>query len=220
MTTLWRRAQKGQAVVELCFVLPVCLLLFMGVYTAGAFISDLNVAGQATRAGSRLGAELGNYGYGTATAQSDPCMGASTGTPPTNPNPCSVDQNIITAVTTVAKGMTNVVSFDEIDIYDPCSVSSGACTPSSSVCSDTASIAGKYVAGKDPADVYTLQSGAWKLQGAAGYKLDMRSQVHPNELAVGVRIVYTFKASAPISFFNMQTSQYAVMCFSPSESGV
>ncbi len=73
-----RRAQKGQAVIELCFVLPVCLLLFMGVYTAGSFISDLNVAGQATRAGSRLGAELGNYGYGTSTAQTDACMGQKT----------------------------------------------------------------------------------------------------------------------------------------------
>ena len=71
---LRRRAQNGQAVIELCFVLPVCLLLFMGVYTAGSFISDLNVAGQATRAGSRLGAELGNYGYGTSTAQTDTCM--------------------------------------------------------------------------------------------------------------------------------------------------
>ncbi len=209
--TVRRRAQKGQAAVELCFVLPVCLLLFMGVYTAGSFISDLNVAGQATRAGSRLGAELGNYGYGTSAAQSDTCMGAST------TNPCSVDQNIITAVTTVAKGMNNVSSFDEIDIYDPCAVG-GSCSAASSLCSDVADISGKYAAG-DLLDQYKLVSGTWTLQGAAGFTLDKRTQQHPNELAVGVRLLYHFQASAPISFFNMQTSQYAVMCFAPSESG-
>ncbi len=214
-----RRAQKGQAAVEFCFVLPVCLLLFMGVYTAGSFISDLNVAGQATRAGSRLGAEVGNYGYGTANAVTASCM--TTAGITTANNPCAVDQDIVTAVTTVAKGMKNIASFDEIDIYDPCSVSGGACTGPSSLCNDpTPNVTGKYQAGKDPVDVYTQLAGSWTRQGAPGFTLDMRTQLHPNELAVGVRIVFTFKASAPISFFNMQTSQYSVMCFAPSESGV
>jgi hypothetical protein len=138
-------------------------------------------------------------------------MGAST------TNPCSVDQNIVTAVTTITKGMTNVTSFDEIDIYDPCVVA-GACTTASSLCSDTGSIAGKYVAG-DLIDVYKPVSGAWTLQGTAGFTLDKRTQLHPNEVAVGVRLLYHFTASAPISFFNAQTSQYAVMCFAPSETG-
>ncbi len=197
--------------MELCFVLPVCLLLFMGVYTAGAFISDLNVAGQSARAGSRLGAEVGNYGYGSAGALSATCMGGST------TNPCAVDQDIVTAITTVTKGMSNVSSFDEIDIYDPCAVA-GSCSAASSLCSDSANIAGKYAAG-DPVDVYKPVSGTWTLQGTAGYTLDKRTQQHPNELAVGVRILYHFQASAPVSFFNMQTSQYSVMCFAPSESG-
>jgi Flp pilus assembly protein TadG len=208
---LRRRAQKGQAAVELCFVLPVCLLLFMGVYTAGSFISDMNVAGQATRAGSRLGAEVGNYGYGSSTALTAACMGASTS------SPCAVDGDIVTTVATVAKGMQNVSSLDEIDIYDPCAVS-GACTAASSLCSDTADINGKYQSG-DPVDVYKLQSGTWTLQGTAGFTLDKRTQLHPNELAVGVRFLYHFQASAPISFFNAQASQYAVMCFAPTEAG-
>jgi Flp pilus assembly protein TadG len=210
---LRRRAQKGQAAVELCFVLPVCLLLFMGVYTAGSFISDLNVAGQATRAGSRLGAELGNYGYGTSTAQTDPCM---TGSPT---DPCSVDQNIVTAVTTITKGMTNVTSFDEIDIYDPCTASGAVCTTTSSVCADSNAIGGTFNAARDPYDKYLFTGGAWSRQGAPGYTLDLRTQQHPNELAIGVRIVYHFQASAPIQFFNMQTSQYSVMCFAPTEAG-
>jgi hypothetical protein len=207
-----KRFQKGQAAVELCFVLPVCLLLFMGVYTAGSFISDLNVAGQATRAGSRLGAEVGNYGYGPAGAPSTICMKAKN-------DPCAVDQNIVTTITTVAKGMNNISSFDEIDIYDPCSASGADCTSSSSLCNDSSGIGGTFVPSEDPYDKYTLVGGVWTLQGNANFTLDMRTQRHPNELAVGVRLVYHFQASAPIQFFNMQTSQYSVMCFAPLETG-
>ena len=210
--TVRRRAQRGQAVVELCVVLPVCLLMFMGVYTAGAFISDMNVAGQATRAGSRLAAEVGDYGYGSANPPTALCMGGVA------TNPCGVDQDVGTAVTTVAKGLQNVTSIDEIDIYDPCTTA-GSCTTASSLCNDTADISGKYQS-TDPTDVYKLSSGTWTLQGTAGYTLDKRTQTHPNELAVGVRILYHFQASAPISFFNAQASQYSVMCLAPSESGV
>ncbi len=94
----------------------------------------------------------------------------------------------------------------------------GACTTASSVCSDAGNIAGKYPGG-DPDDKYKLVSGAWTLQGTAGYTLDKRTQQHPNELAVGVRILYHFQASAPIKFFNVQTSKYAVMCLAPTEAG-
>jgi hypothetical protein len=139
-------------------------------------------------------------------------MGAST------TNPCAVDQDIVTTVATVVKSMQNVASIDEIDIYDPCSTS-GSCTAATSLCADTVNnINGKYVVG-DPVDKYTLQSGTWTLLGTAGYPLNLRTQNHPNELAIGVRILYTFRASAPISFFNYQTSQYATMCLAPSESG-
>jgi hypothetical protein len=205
-----RRAQKGQSLVELCLALPVCLLLFMGVYTAGTFISDMNVAGQATRAGARLGAEVGNYGYGTTVALSAPCMVGSK-------DPCAVDQDIATVVATVAKSMQNVKSMDEIDVYDPC-YSSGACPDTTAVCSDAANINGGYQVG-DPVDVYKLVAGTWTLQGGAGYKLDDRLQKHPNERAIGVRFVFTFQASAPISFFNIQALQYATMCLAPTESG-
>jgi hypothetical protein len=176
----------------------------------------MNVAGQATRAGSRLGAEVGNYGYGTTLALSASCM-VTSGDPQ---DPCAVDQNINTAVATIARSMQNVKSLDEIDIYNPCT-SSGACTNATKICSDTAPyIGGDYKPGNgDPVDVYKLVSGTWTLQGGAGYKLDDRLQKHPNELAIGVRLVFTFQASAPITFFNIQASQYATMCFAPSESG-
>ena len=201
--------------MELCFVLPIMLLMFSGLYTAGSFISDMDVAGQATRAGARLGAEVGNYGYGTSQAQLTTCMVAS---PPSATNPCAVDQDIVTSVLTIAKGMANVSSINEIDIYDPCA-SAGSCSGSTSLCSDPSDISGRYVAGVDPTDQYTLQSGAWKLLGTAGYTLDMRTQNHPNELAIGVRLVFTFQAVAPITFFNVQASQYETMCFAPYELG-
>ena len=207
-----RQRQRGQSLVEFCFVLPILLLMFAGVYTAGSFISDMDIAGQATRAGARLGAEVANYGYGTPAAQTAACMGAST------TNPCAIDQDIVTSVITIAKGMTNVASFDEIDIYNPCA-SSGTCTASSSLCNAPGSISGKYVAGVDPADVYKLSGGVWTLQGAAGYTLDKRTQNHPNELAIGVRLVFHFQAAAPINFFNVQAVQYETMCFAPYESG-
>jgi hypothetical protein len=184
----------------------------MGVYTAGSFISDMDVAGQATRAGARLGAEVANYGYGTAAAQSAACMGGST------TNPCAVDQDIVTSTMTIAKGLTNVTSFDEIDIYNPCS-SAGVCTNSTRLCSDPTNISGNYVAGVDPVDVYKLSGGVWTLQGTAGYTLDTRTQNHPNELAIGVRLVFHFQAAAPFSFFNVQAAQYETMCFAPYESG-
>src|ERR1035438_5811829 len=73
--------QRGQSLVEFCFVLPILLVMFAGVYTTGSFISDMDIAGQATRGGARLGAEVANYGYGTAAAQAAACMGASTTNP-------------------------------------------------------------------------------------------------------------------------------------------
>jgi hypothetical protein len=207
-----RHRQRGQSLVEFCFVLPIMLVMFMGVYTAASFISDMDIAGQATRAGARLGAEVASYGYGTAQAQSAACMGSST------TNPCAVDQDIVTSVVTIAKGMANVASLNEVDIYDPCA-SGGSCTGSTSLCSDPSDISGRYVSGVDPTDIYKLQSGTWTLQGSAGYTLDMRTQNHPSELAIGVRLVFTFQAAAPINFFNVQASQYETMCFAPYESG-
>jgi hypothetical protein len=209
-------AQKGQSLVEACFVVPVCLLLFMGVYTAGTFISDLDVAGQAVRAGARLGAEVGDFGYASSQEPSPlpACMTSST-------DPCAIDKDIVTSVSTIAKGMQNVSSIIEIDIYDPCAVA-GSCTSgagSTSSCTYQASgFNGSYQTG-DPADVYTLQGGVWTLQGSAGYTLDKRSQNHPNETAVGVRILYQYQAAAPIQFFNVQAAQFATMCLAPHESG-
>ena len=88
-----------------------------------------------------------------------------------------------------------------------------------SLCSDPTNISGIFVSGVDLADVYKLVGGVWTLQGTAGYTLDKRTQNHPNELAIGVRLVFHFQAAAPINFFSVQAAQYATMCFAPYESG-
>src|SRR5580698_10109344 len=59
MTRL-RDTKRGQAMVEMALLLPVLMLLFLGSWTAANLIDDNNASGQATRAGARLGAELGN----------------------------------------------------------------------------------------------------------------------------------------------------------------
>jgi uncharacterized membrane protein len=51
------------------------------------------------------------------------------------------------------------------------------------------------------------------------YTLDLRVQNHPHETLIAVRFVYTFKASDPMTFFNMQTSEYAAMCLAPAAGG-
>ena len=46
--------------VEMAMLLPVLMLIFLGAWTAANLIDDNDAAAQATRAGARLAAELGN----------------------------------------------------------------------------------------------------------------------------------------------------------------
>lgn len=214
MRTLWRRRaqhSRGQSLVELAILLPVLLLLFVGAYTASNFINDRQIAGQATRAGARLGAEIGNANWATTSASA--CQASSK-------DPCIVDQQIVTSTITIARNLTNAPTINEIDIYEPCTASGNGCSSTSSTCPATNTADGAYRTG-DLVDVYKPNGsgGAWVLNGTAGFTLDLRTQIHPNEASVGVRLVYTFQGSAPMTFFNMQTSEYATMCMAPIESG-
>ncbi len=211
-----RRGQRAQSLVELSLVVPVCLSLFMGVYTAGSFISDMDIAGQSVRAGARLGAELGDDNY-TSTSTASGCQTAAN-------DPCIVDDAILTSTLTVARDLKNIASVDEVDVYDPCA-SGGSCTTATSACSySSGSFNGSYNS-VDPHDDYVYDGSGnydesnFALSGSAGYTLDKRDQSHPNETVVAVRLKFTFKAAAPFNFFNIQTSQYATMCFAPIESG-
>jgi hypothetical protein len=197
------------------------LLLFIGAYTASNFLNDRQIAGQATRAGARLGAEIGNANYVSGQSpQAGSCQLSSNGGTGLGSDPCIIDQEIVTSTLTIARNLTNAPSMNEIDIYAPCTVSSGTCTSTSSACPDTGTADGTYLSG-DLVDMYKPNGsgGAWVLNGSPGYTLDKRKQVHPSESSIGVRLVYTFQGSAPMTFFNMQTSEYATMCMAPIESG-
>jgi hypothetical protein len=204
-------SQRGQGLVELAILAPVLVLLFLGVSTAAAFLNDRQIAGQATRAGARLGAEIGNAGYFTGAPTSAACQASAK-------DPCQVDNEIVRSTITVARGFTNVPQIKEVDIYDPCNAGGGSCASGSSVC-PYSGVDGSVQNGQ-PTDVYKPNgSGVFILSGTAGFTLDLRSDSHPNETPIGVRIVYAFQASAPMTFFNYTTSEYATMCLAPIQSG-
>ncbi len=75
-----RGGSRGQSMVELAILLPILVTLFLGSWTAADLISDNNAAAQASRAGARFAAELGNGGWksgagasGCQTGGTDPC---------------------------------------------------------------------------------------------------------------------------------------------------
>ncbi len=105
-----RDTRRGQAMVEMAMLLPVLLLLFLGAWTAANLIDDNNSAAQATRAGARLAAELGNAGWPNNTA---------TGCQATKADPCQIDKDIIDQVLPIVSPQLTNAKVIEIDIYQP-----------------------------------------------------------------------------------------------------
>jgi Flp pilus assembly protein TadG len=203
-----RSPRTGQAMVELAILLPLMILLFLGGWTAAGLIGDNDTALQATRAGARYAAELGNGGYPIATAS---CQGGFAS------NPCSADQGIIQQMVPILTGTMPNAVLTEIAIYEPTSCTngglfstgtpdtSGGCPPNN----------GAYTAGEN-IDVYKPVAGVWTLQGTALYTLAMRDQVHPNEAELGVLIQFKY-TSPTLSLFTQTDTQYTVVRLSPTE---
>ena len=107
-------------------LLPVLLLLFLGAWTAANLIDDNNAAAQATRAGARLAAELGNGGYPAETLAA--CQAS-------NLDPCQIDKDIIDQVLPIVSPQLTNAKVIEIDIYQPSGCTgitpfaSGTCPP-------------------------------------------------------------------------------------------
>ncbi|MGA2282388.1 MAG: TadE family protein [Candidatus Dormibacteria bacterium] len=222
--SLRHRRCRGQALVELTLILPIMILLFVGTSTAATFLGDAQVAGQAIRAGARLAAEDGNGGY-LSTNPLASCQTAANGGTGSPNDPCTVDNEVVQSVLTTAGGLTNLSALNEIDIYEPCAWSGQSCTATTDLCtySNSANLNGSLQTG-DPVDVYKYKSstGTWTRQEPGGdtlYTLALRDQTEPSESPIGVRLVFTFQASAPMNFFNFQTSQYMTACLAPSTSG-
>jgi Flp pilus assembly protein TadG len=212
-----RDTRSGQAMVEMAMLLPVLLLLFLGAWTAANLIDDNNAAAQATRAGARLAAELGNGGYPSATLAA--CQVGTT-------DPCQIDKDIIDQVLPIVSPQLTNAKVIEIDIYQPngcigiTPYSSGTCPPNN----------GAYcTAGPAPVnawtpvclgvteliDKYTVVGLVATLSGSATFPLSARGQTHPAEAELGVRLVFTY-TSPTLQFFTQTDTQYTVMRLAPT----
>jgi hypothetical protein len=193
--------------VELAIILPFMMLLFLGSWTAADLIGDNDTALQATRTGARYAAELGNSLPGeqdTATI----CVGTS------DPDTCTVDQDIISQMLPVVNGSMPNAVVSEIDIYQPggsgndCTFGVAGCPPSGAYQSS---------APADPVDIYGISANAVSsLPATYGYPLDQRSETHPFEAELGVRITFTY-TSPTLSLFTQTDHQYTVVRLAPTE---
>jgi Flp pilus assembly protein TadG len=210
-----RDKRSGQALVEMALLLPVLLILFLGSWTAANLIDDNNAAAQATRAGARLGAELGNGGYPGETLAA--CQ-------LTTADPCQIDKDIIDQVLPIVSPQLTNAKVIEIDIYEPngCTgttpFASGTCPPNNGAyCTST--LQNSYTpvcAGvTELIDKYTVVGTTATLSGTAAYTLDLRDQTHPNESELGVRLVFTY-TSPTLRFFSQTDTQYTVMRLAPT----
>ena len=208
-----RDTRSGQAMVEMAMLLPVLLLLFLGAWTAANLIDDNNAAAQATRAGARLAAELGNGGYPTGP----------TGCQANNADPCQIDKDIIDQVLPIVSPQLTNAKVIEIDIYQPngcigiTPFSSGTCPPnngayctSSAVNSYTPVCAGVT----ELIDRYSVTGVTFALISQS-FPLSARGQTHPAEAELGVRLVFTY-TSPTLSFFTQTDTQYTVMRLAPT----
>ena len=211
--------RSGQAMVELAIILPLMVLLFLGSWTAADLIGDTQTALQATRAGARYAAELGNAGYATNTEILATCQTSGSFTP-VAANPCSVDQEIIQQMLPVVTGQMPNAVVEEIDIYEPsgangCTFSAGTCPPNN----------GAYTA-PEPINVYHISGGSITVPTTYSsnctttplncFTLAQRDQTHPDESELGVRIVYKY-TSPTLSLFTQTDSQYTVVRLAPLE---
>ena len=187
-----RDSRRGQAMVEMALLLPVLMLLFLGSWTAANLIDDNNAAAQATRAGARLGAELGN--------------GASLGLTQNQ-----IDTDILDQVYPIVSPQLTNAKVTEIDIYQP----SGCIGPTPFVPGSCPPNNGAYTAG-ELIDTYTVSGGVVSSTcGTCTFTLANRSQVHPSEAELGVRLVFKYTSPA-LTFFTQTDSQYTVMRLAPT----
>ena len=210
------RGRSGQAMVELAIILPLMMILFLGSWTAAGLIGDNDTALQATRAGARYAAELGGATPASVTVTS--CTTA------TDPDTCQVDQDIIDQVLPVVSGnMPNAV-VTEIDIYQP-GGSGSDCTFPGTTLAPCPPDNGAYLPG-DPIDVYGISgttvtvpsaySSSCSLAPTGCYPLSLRTQTHPFEAELGVRITFSY-TSPTLSMFTQTDSRYSVVRLAPME---
>ncbi len=225
-----RRHQRGQALIEMAFVLPVLIISLMGAWTAASLIAANDTAAQATGYGARIAAEIGNNcsvvdGALTCNATADSCQDGN------GDNPCAVDDEIISAMQPELGQLTNA-SAQAIYIYEPQSCVATNGTPPAG-CSG-AGTAGPTGAALTDEYEYCSKTATWDLidgtgrgagtapciTGEAGqYLLNDRLQTPDQEQSIGVAVY--FKFTAPVfgfAFFDQTDSAYTDITFPPEGS--
>jgi hypothetical protein len=191
----------GQSAVEMALLLPVLLILFLGSWTASDLIADNNSAVQATRAGARYAAEIGNNNFQTGDGTS----------------PLQVDTDIIDQMLPILNTeLTNAV-VNEIDIYQPSPCSNGGTfTPGTAgTASGCPPNNGAYTT-PELIDKYTISGTTITAGNIPQYTLDLRSQIPYDEAELGVRVLFTY-TSPTLRFFNQQDNAYTVVRLGPEE---
>ena len=188
--------------VELAILLPILVTLFLGSWTAADLIADNNAAAQASRAGARFAAELGNGGWKAGAGRSG-CQKSGT-------DPCKLDTQIVNQVLPIVSPKLTNALVTEIDIYQPkgsgnsCTFSSGTCPPNN----------GAYTGTTELIDVYSVSPTGVASLVSANFGLDKRGQTHPNEDELGVRLVFQY-TSPTLKVFTQIQNQYTVVRLAP-----
>ncbi len=113
-------------------------------------------------------------------------------------SPSTIDTEVVNVVCEIAAQMPYVSSLDEVDVYRPGANADGS------------------LGSGDLVDKYSCTP---TVIGTPSYTLDLRTQTHPNEASLGVRLLYHYSFPAPFISINAQVSAYMVLPLSPKFSG-
>ena len=171
------REERGQATVELAFILLLLLALLMGVIEFGEALSHNLTLNAASREGARIAGSLTNGG-GT--------LGCGVGQ---SPNAATVDPQIIATVNRILTGNGSLVALadvQQIRIYKA-DANGGETSGAVNVWTYTPG-AGPLVDG---------EALDFSLSGSVGWPACQRNNVSPADSA-GIAIVYTYRAKTPL----------------------
>jgi len=179
--SLFRRDERGQAVLEFALLLPplVLILVFGMIEIGSAFSHNMSVA-SATREGARMGSNLANGGgpLGCGAGQS--------------PNAASVDPRIVAAVEKILTGTGTLVSLadvTEIRIFN--ATATGAENPG---------FVNIWVYTPGVGPVIDGDALDFSPSGGTGWAACTRNNGLPAD-SLGVTVKYTYRARTPLRSF-------------------
>lgn len=179
--SLFRRDERGQAIVEFALMMPVLMLILVfGMVEMGSALSHNMTLASATREGARMGSNLANGGGALG------CGGGQ------SPNAATVDPRIIAAVEKVITGtgaLVSVADVTEIRIFQ--STSTGA---------ENGTAFNKWVYTPGTGPIVDGSALDFSPSGPTGWAACARNNVAPAD-SLGITVKYTYRARTPLRFF-------------------